>query len=59
MGERGLLRVKEKFSCEAQLARVEALYARLLGERRRPAAAPVRGTETAAAGQSAARAPDE
>jgi L-malate glycosyltransferase len=34
MGERGLLRVKEKFSCEAQLARVEGLYARLLGARR-------------------------
>lgn len=33
MGERGLLRVREKFSCEAQLARVEALYARLLGGR--------------------------
>jgi len=33
MGERGLLRVREKFSCEAQLERVEALYARLLGER--------------------------
>ena len=35
MGERGLLRVREKFSCEAQLARVEALYERLLGERAR------------------------
>jgi glycosyltransferase involved in cell wall biosynthesis len=33
MGERGLLRVREKFSCEAQLERVEALYARLLGDR--------------------------
>jgi glycosyltransferase involved in cell wall biosynthesis len=33
MGERGLRRVTEKFSCGAQLARVEELYARLLGGR--------------------------
>lgn len=33
MGERGLKRVTDKFSCEAQLARVEELYARLLGRR--------------------------
>jgi glycosyltransferase involved in cell wall biosynthesis len=30
MGERGLVRVREKFSCEAQLERTEALYASLL-----------------------------
>jgi glycosyltransferase involved in cell wall biosynthesis len=30
MGERGLFRVREKFSCEAQLERTEALYERLL-----------------------------
>jgi glycosyltransferase involved in cell wall biosynthesis len=30
MGERGLSRVREKFSCEAQLERTEALYERLL-----------------------------
>ena len=30
MGERGLRRVQEKFSCEAQLERTEALYERLL-----------------------------
>lgn len=30
MGGRGLLRVQEKFSCEAQLERTEALYERLL-----------------------------
>jgi len=40
MGERGLRRVKEKFSCEAQLARVEALYERLLGGARPAPAAP-------------------
>lgn len=30
MGERGLSRVREKFSCETQLERTEALYERLL-----------------------------
>lgn len=30
MGERGLARVREEFSCEAQLERTEALYERLL-----------------------------
>ncbi len=30
MGERGLQIVKQKFSCEAQLERVENLYNRLL-----------------------------
>lgn len=62
MGERGLLRVKEKFSCEAQLARVEALYARLLGGRGRREAEPARAAEVAevaAAGQSAAHGADE
>jgi L-malate glycosyltransferase len=54
MGERGLLRVREKFSCEAQLARVEALYARLLGGR------DTRAKEVPAAAQrSAAHAPDK
>jgi glycosyltransferase involved in cell wall biosynthesis len=59
MGERGLLRVREKFSCEAQLARVEALYASLLGGRRKGAAAAPLAARKAAAGQSAAHAPDE
>ncbi|HEX8352276.1 MAG TPA: hypothetical protein VF611_05240, partial [Pyrinomonadaceae bacterium] len=59
MGERGLQRVREKFSCEAQLARVEGLYARLLGGRREGAAAPPLAAEVAAAGQSAAHGPDE
>lgn len=36
MGERGRRVVEEKFSCEAQLSRTEALYERLL-ERRAPA----------------------
>lgn len=54
MGERGLLRVREKFSCEAQLERVEALYARLLGGRdARPKDVP------AAASINAAHAPDK
>jgi glycosyltransferase involved in cell wall biosynthesis len=34
MGERGLRRVREEFSCGAQLARTEALYAQLLGASR-------------------------
>ena len=34
MGERGLVVVKEKFSCEAQLERTENLYERLLSSRR-------------------------
>jgi len=54
MGERGLSRVREKFSCEAQLARVEALYARLLGERDGRAKGP-----TPSAARSAAHAPDK
>lgn len=33
MGERGLRDVREKFSCEAQLARVESLYEELLAPR--------------------------
>lgn len=33
MGERGLKVVREKFSCEAQLAEIEKLYARLLSRR--------------------------
>jgi glycosyltransferase involved in cell wall biosynthesis len=33
MGRRGLSRVREKFSCEAQLERTEALYERLLERR--------------------------
>jgi hypothetical protein len=53
-----LRRVREKFSCEAQLARVEGLYARLLGGGRE-AAAPPRGPGVAAAGQSAAHGRDE
>jgi glycosyltransferase involved in cell wall biosynthesis len=59
MGERGLLRVGKKFSCEAQLARVEALYASLLGGRRKGATAAPLAARKAAAGQSAAHAPDE
>ncbi|HYY97418.1 MAG TPA: glycosyltransferase [Pyrinomonadaceae bacterium] len=54
MGERGLSRVREKFSCEAQLARVEALYARMLGESGGRAKVP-----TPAASRSAAHAPDK
>lgn len=54
MGERGLRRVREKFSCGAQLERVEALYARLLGGRGG------RATEAqAAAAINAAHAPDK
>jgi glycosyltransferase involved in cell wall biosynthesis len=34
MGERGLKVVREKFSCEAQLAEIEKLYARLLSKSR-------------------------
>ena len=59
MGGRGLQRVKEKFSCEAQLARVEGLYARLLGGRRGRAGATPLAPRKAAAGQSAAHGPDE
>jgi glycosyltransferase involved in cell wall biosynthesis len=59
MGVRGLHRVREKFSCEAQLARVEGLYARLLGGRRGRAGAPPLAAEAAGAGQSVARGPDE
>jgi len=33
MGEKGRRAVEEKFSCEAQLARTEALYERLLGRK--------------------------
>lgn len=35
MGERGMERVREKFSCEAQLAEVEKLYERLLAGKRK------------------------
>ena len=59
MGGRGLLRVREKFSCEAQLARVEGLYARLLGGRRRYSGAPALAAGAAVPGQSPAHAPDE
>jgi glycosyltransferase involved in cell wall biosynthesis len=56
MGERGLLRVKEKFSCEAQLARVEELYARLLGATKRTTA---QSQTVGAASQSVTHAPDK
>jgi hypothetical protein len=56
MGERGLSVVREKFSCEAQLQRVESLYARLLGESEAVRASPV---VVAAAPTSAARGPDK
>jgi glycosyltransferase involved in cell wall biosynthesis len=35
MGERGLEVVKEKFSCAAQVERIENLYERLLAQKRR------------------------
>ncbi|MDT5296465.1 MAG: hypothetical protein QOJ76_3345 [Acidobacteriota bacterium] len=56
MGERGLGMVGEKFSCEAQLQRVESLYARLLGESEAGRASPV---VAAAAPRSAAHGPDK
>jgi hypothetical protein len=34
MGEHGLARVREKFSCEAQLSQIEKLYERLLSRER-------------------------
>lgn len=40
MGERGLARVREKFSCEAQLAEIEKLYERLLSRERGKSHAP-------------------
>jgi glycosyltransferase involved in cell wall biosynthesis len=49
MGERGLRRVREEFSCEAQLARVEALYARLLGGPGAPGGEPSRRRHAEAA----------
>jgi glycosyltransferase involved in cell wall biosynthesis len=54
MGERGLQRVMEKFSCEAQLGRVEALYASLLGGRGERS-----NDSHAVAPTSAAHAPDK
>lgn len=71
MGERGRRVVMEKFSCEAQLARVESLYERLLGARAGHVEAPPVGAATqsavgaaaqsaaGAAAQSAARGPDK
>ena len=40
MGERGLQVVKEKFSCAAQVERVENLYERLLAQKKRSAPQP-------------------
>jgi len=52
MGERGLLRVREQFSCEAQLARTEKLYEQLLSRRREaPASALPEASRGAARGE--------
>ena len=48
MGERGRRVVEEKFSCEAQLARTEALYESLLGK-----GAPARAASVAPGGEGA------
>lgn len=53
MGERGLRVVREKFSCEAQLAEIERLYERLLSKRRQGAnASALSATEEAARSES-------
>jgi hypothetical protein len=43
MGSAGRRVVEEKFSCEAQLARTEEMYERLLAAKRAADAAPRRG----------------
>lgn len=52
MGERGRRVVAEKFSCAAQLARIESLYERLLAARARPSAA---GADAARGGAAVGR----